>query len=72
MLSLCQQHAIEIGRLKGDKTPILSETFTLLKAGAAMVQAAADPDNLETLWKFYKRVYRAERQLEAALYRAEQ
>ena len=62
-----------VGRLKGDKTPILSETFTLLKAGAAMARAAADdPDDLETLWKFYKRVSRAERQLEAALYRAEQ
>ena len=53
--------------------PILSETFTLLKASIAMAQAAADdPDDLETLWKSYKRVGRAERQLETALYRAEQ
>jgi hypothetical protein len=62
-----------VNRFKGDKTPILSETFTLLKASTAMAQAAADdPDDLEALWKLFKRVSRAERQLETALYRAEQ
>ncbi len=59
-------------KLKGSNVPIQSEAFSLLKAGAALAQSAVhNPDDLDALWKLNKRVNRALRKLETALYRAE-
>jgi hypothetical protein len=58
--------------LKGGQVPIQSEAFSLLRASAALAQAAAhDLDDLDTLWKLEKRVQRALGKLETVLYRAE-
>jgi hypothetical protein len=59
-----------VNKLKGEKVPIQSEAFSLLKTSALLAQAAAhDPDDLESLWKLNGKVSRALRQLEAALNR---
>ena len=61
-----------VNKLKGGKVPIQSEAFRLLKASAFLAQAVAhNPDDLDALWKLDNRVFRALRQLEAALNRAE-
>ena len=59
-------------KLKGEGVPIQSEAFSLLRASARMTQAAASsPEDIEALWKEYKKVLRAMRKLERALHRAE-
>jgi hypothetical protein len=62
----------EANKLKGEKVPIQSEAFSLLKASARLTQAVVhNPDDLDALWKLNKRVDRALRKLEKTLYRAE-
>ena len=59
-------------KLKGEGVPIQSEAFSLLRASARMTQAAvSSPEDIEALWKEYKKVLRAMRKLERALHRAE-
>lgn len=59
-------------KLKGDQLPFQGEVFSLLKASALLAQAVThNPDDLDSLWKLYKRVNNALRKVEAALYRAE-
>jgi hypothetical protein len=59
-------------KLKGQKVPIQSEAFSLLKASTLMAQAAVhQPDDLDALWQQCKKVQRVLRQLETVLYRAE-
>jgi len=59
-------------KLKGENVPIQSEAFSLLKASARMAQTAAtSSEDTEALWKAFKKVQRASRKLERALYRAE-
>jgi len=59
-------------KLKGQKVPIRSEAFSLLKASAQLTQAVVhNPEDLDALWKQHNRVIRAIRRLETTLDRAE-
>jgi len=61
-----------VNRLKGDKTPIQGEIFSLLKNSALLAQAVVqEPDDIDALWKTARRVDRALRRLEDVLNRAE-
>jgi hypothetical protein len=61
-----------VKKLKGEKVPIQTEAFSLLKASALLTQAVVHkPDDLDALWKLGSRVNRTLRKLETALHRAE-
>ena len=67
----------QASKLKGQKVPIQTEAFSLLKASANLTQTVVStstdtgiPD-LDELWQQHKKVRRALNKLETALYRAE-
>ena len=58
-------------KLKGQKVPLQSEAFNLIKVSIHLAQAVADnPENLDTLWQKQRRVERALHKLATALQRA--
>ncbi|MEZ4662540.1 MAG: hypothetical protein R2911_33730 [Caldilineaceae bacterium] len=61
-----------VNKLKGEKVPIQTEAFSLLKAAAKLAQAAATAtEDEDELVKGYKSVHRALTRLETAMSRAE-